>query len=305
MKKKLYGIVPPLVTPLLDNNTLDIDGLERLIEHVVAGGVHGIFILGTTGEGPSLSFELQKEMIKQSSRILNKRLPLLVGISHTSIIESARLSKFAYESGADALVSAPPYYFAHSQSELVDFYQAIIPKLELPLYLYNMPSHTKVSFAPATVKRIAENEKVIGLKDSSANGTYFQSVMYEMRVRKDFSIFVGPEEMMAEVVLLGADGGVCGGANIFPKLFVDLYNVASAGNIDEVRRLQAKVMQVSTTIYNIGSYGSSFLKGVKCSLSILGICSDFLAAPFNSFDTEHRKKIEKAIDELQIINVNI
>lgn len=108
MKKSLFGIVPPLVTPLLDNNTLDIDGLERLIEHVVAGGVHGIFILGTTGEGPSLSFNLKKEMIKQSSRILNKRLPLLVGISDTSIVECVRLSQFAYQSGADALVSAPP-----------------------------------------------------------------------------------------------------------------------------------------------------------------------------------------------------
>lgn len=303
MNKKLYGIVPPLVTPLLDNDTLDIEGLERLIEHVVAGGVHGIFILGTTGEGPSLSINLKKEMIKQSSRILNKRLPLLVGISDTSIVESISLSQFAYQSGADALVSAPPYYFAPAQPELAEFYESLIPQLELPLYLYNMPSMTKVSFAPATVRRIAENEKVIGFKDSSANGTYFQSVMYEMRDRKDFSHFVGPEEMMAEVVLLGANGGVCGGANIFPKLFVDLYNAASVRNIDEVTRLQAIVMQISSTIYNAGSYGSSFLKGVKCSLSILGICSDFIAAPYNSFDLEHRKKIEKAIDELQIVKV--
>ena len=174
MKKTLHGIVPPLVTPLLDNNTLDVDGLERLIEHVVSAGVHGIFILGTTGEGPSLSFDLRVEMIKQTSRILKRRLPLLVGISETSIVDSVRLSKIAYESGADALVSAPPYYFTPAQPELVDFYQNLIPQLELPLYLYNIPSHTKVSFAPSTVRRIAENEKVVGFKDSSANGVYFQ-----------------------------------------------------------------------------------------------------------------------------------
>jgi 4-hydroxy-tetrahydrodipicolinate synthase len=161
-----------------------------------------------------------------------------------------------------------------------------------------MPSHTKVNFAPATISRIAENEKVIGFKDSSANGSYFQSVMYEMRNRKDFSIFVGPEEMTAEVVLLGASGGVNGGANMFPKLYVDLYNAAAAGDVAKVRELQKIVMQISSTIYNIGSYGSSYLKGVKCALSVLGICSDFLATPFNKFDPEQRQQIEKAVSQL-------
>lgn len=300
MKKTLRGIIPPLVTPLSDNNSLDIKGLENLIEHVIAGGVHGIFILGTTGEAQSLSFSLRTEMIRETNRILKNRLPLLVGISDTSITDSIRLGQKAAEFGADALVSAPPYYFSTGQPELTDFYEGLIPQLELPLYLYNMPSHTKVSFAPSTIKRIAENEKVIGFKDSSANGAYFQSVMYEMRDRKDFSIFVGPEEMMAEVVMLGANGGVNGGANIFPKLYVELYNAAVAKDTKKVIELQAKVMQICTTLYTVGCYGSSYLKGLKTSLSILGICSDFLASPFNRFDREHRSIIDKAIQELDM-----
>lgn len=300
MNSPLCGIVPPLVTPLLDNYTLDIEGLERLIEHVIAGGVHGIFILGTTGEAQSLSFDLRAEMIKQTSKILKKRIPLLIGISDTSLSDSVRLANIAAKYEADAVVSAPPYYFATGQSELAEFYEELIPQLQLPIYLYNMPTHTKVSFAPATIRRIAENEKVIGFKDSSANGAYFQSVMYEMRDRKDFSIFVGPEEMMAEVVLLGANGGVNGGANIFPKLYVELYNAAVAKDIKKVIELQAKVMQICTTLYTVGCYGSSYLKGVKTSLSILGICSDFLASPFNPFDSEHRSIIDKAIQELDL-----
>ncbi|HRZ98584.1 MAG TPA: dihydrodipicolinate synthase family protein, partial [Paludibacter sp.] len=248
MKTTLRGIVPPLVTPLLDNNTLDVEGLERLIEHVIAGGVHGIFILGTTGEAQSLSFELRYTMIKESSRILNKRLPLLVGISDTSLVDSVTLADLAAECGADAVVSAPPYYFATGQAELAEFYEQLIPKLKLPIYLYNMPTHTKVSFAPATIRRIAENPKVIGFKDSSAGGAYFQAVMHEFRDRPDFSLFVGPEEMMAEVVLMGAHGGVNGGANMFPKLYVELYNAAAAKNVDKVRELHAKVMQISSTI---------------------------------------------------------
>lgn len=298
MKKPLYGIIPPLVTPLINNNTLDIDGLERLIEHVIQGGVHGIFILGTTGEAQSLSYDLRTEMIKQSSRILKGRLPLLVGISDTSIEDSIKLAHTASEYGGDALVSAPPYYFATGQPELAEFYESLIPQLPLPIFLYNMPTHTKVSFAPNTIKRIAEDSKVIGFKDSSANGAYFQAVMHEMKEHNNFSIFVGPEEMTAEVVLLGANGGVNGGANMFPKLYVDLYNAAKAKDIERVMLLHRKVMQISASIYSIGSFGSSYLKGVKSTLSLLGICNDFLASPFNRFGEEHKERIKKALDLL-------
>ena len=300
MEKVLRGIVPPLVTPLIDNDTIDDAGLERLIEHVIAGGVSGIFILGTTGEAQSISFELRYEMIKKTAHIVNKRVPLLVGISDTSLVDSVSLAKLAADFGADAVVSAPPYYFATAQPELAEYYEQLIPQLELPIYLYNMPTHTKVSFAPSTIRRIAENEKVIGFKDSSANGGYFQSVMHEMRDRPEFSLFVGPEEMMAESVLMGAHGGVNGGANMFPKLYVALYNAAVAKDVDKVRELHAKVMQISASIYNVGSYGSSYLKGVKAGLSVLGICNDFLAAPFNKFDKDHKDKIKVAIEALEL-----
>jgi 4-hydroxy-tetrahydrodipicolinate synthase len=295
MTAKLKGIVPPLVTPLINNTTIDTEGLGRLIEHVIAGGVHGIFILGTTGEAQSISMELRHEMIRQSARILNKRLPLLVGISDTSLEDSLSLARLAAESGADAVVSAPPYYFATGQAELAEFYEQLIPELPLPVFLYNMPTHTKVSFAPDTIRRLASHPKVIGFKDSSGSGSYFQSVMYAMRDRDDFSLFVGPEEMMAESVLLGADGGVNGGANIFPSLYVSLYNAAVDKNVDKVRELHRQVMQISATIYTVGSYGSSYLKGVKTALSELGICNDFIAAPFNKFDEEHKVRIRAAL----------
>lgn len=300
MKTKFSGIIPPLVTPLIDNETLDIEGLEKLIEHVVAGGVHGIFILGTTGESQSISFHLRYQMVVETARILKNRLPLLVGISDTSVADSVSLAKTAADAGADAVVSAPPYYYASAQPELVYFYENLIPELPLPIFLYNMPVHTKVSFAPSSIRQIAENPKVIGFKDSSANGTYFQSVMYEMRNHPDFSIFVGPEEMMAESVLMGASGGVNGGANMFPELYVSLYNASVAHNIPEVKRLQQKVMQISSTIYNVGKYGSSYLKGVKTSLSLLGICNDFLAAPFHKFEKEEREIVRQAIEKLDL-----
>lgn len=298
MERRLSGIIPPLVTPLADNDTLDIGGLENLIERLIAGGVHGLFILGTTGEAQSISYSLRRRMIEETGRINGKRLPLLVCVSDTSITESINLADIAAACGADAVVSAPPYYYAPSQVELAEFYRDLADRLPLPLFLYNMPSHTKVNFAPETVRRIAENKKVIGFKDSSANAVYFQSVMTAMKDRPDFSMLVGPEEITAEIVLMGGHGGINGGANLFPELYVNLYRAAVAGNLDEVRRLQKLVMLISTTIYTVGKYGSSYLKGVKCALGLLGVCNDHLAAPFRKFEEPERERIREALEKV-------
>lgn len=299
----LSGIIPPLVTPLKGNDELDIESLERLIEHLIAGGVHGLFILGTTGEEQSLSYPLRQQMIRETCRINNNRLPVLVCITDTSIVESIKLAQLAADCGASGVVSAPPYYFATGQPELAEFYETLVPQLPLPVFLYNMPSHTKVNFAPATIHRIAANKQVVGFKDSSANTVYFQSVMYAMKERPDFAMLVGPEEVTGECVLLGAHGGINGGANMFPELYVSMYNAAKTGNLAEVKRLQQFIMQISMSVYTVGQHGSSYLKGLKCALSLLGVINDdFVAAPFNKFNEPEREKVRKALAALPIEN---
>ena len=302
-KSPLCGIIPPLVTPLVNNDTLDVESLERLIEHLIAGGVHGLFILGTTGEEQSLSYALRKQMIIRSARINRGRLPLLVCITDTSIEESIHLAQVAAEQGADGVVSAPPYYFAPGQPELAQFYEELVPQLPLPVYLYNMPSHVKVNFSPDTVRRIARNPQVVGFKDSSASAVYFQSVLYKMRERPDFAMLVGPEEITGECVLLGAHGGINGGANMFPELYVSMYNAAKAGDLQRIVQLQQLIMQISTTIYTVGKHGSSYLKGLKCALSLLGIINDdFVASPFYKFDPPERDRIRQALAALPLEN---
>ena len=302
-KTPLSGIIPPLVTPLVDNETLDVESLERLIEHLIAGGVHGLFVLGTTGEEQSLSYDVRKQMIKESCRINRGRLPLLACITDTSIVESIKLARVAADCGADGVVSAPPYYFATGQPELAQFYEELVPQLPLPVFLYNMPSHVKVSFAPDTVKRLAEMEQVVGFKDSSANAVYFQSVMYKVQQRKDFAMLVGPEEITGECVLLGGHGGINGGANMFPELYVGMYNAAKNRDIETVLKLQQYIMQISTSIYTVGKHGSSYLKGLKCALSLLGVINDdFVASPFYKFEAPEREKIRQALAALPIKN---
>lgn len=302
IKTPLCGIVPPLVTPLLDNETIDVESLERLIEHLIAGGVHGLFVLGTTGEEQSLSYKVREMMIRESCRINNGRLPILVCITDTSIVESIRLANIAKECGADGLVSAPPYYFATGQPELAQFYEELVPQLPLPVFLYNMPSHVKVSFAPETVARLAKMPQVVGLKDSSANATYFQQVMYLARkVNPQFSMFCGPEEMTGELVLMGANGGVNGGANMFPELYVAMYEAAKAKDVERLVKVQQIIMQISCSIYTIGRHGSSYLKGLKCACQQLGVINnDFVASPFYKFDEPERDKVAKALAALPV-----
>ncbi|HBL76791.1 MAG: dihydrodipicolinate synthase family protein [Bacteroidetes bacterium GWF2_42_66] len=294
----LRGIIPPLVTPLLNNDTLDVEGLERLIEHTISGGVHGIFILGTTGEFAGLSYKLRKELTERTCQLVNGRVPVLVGVTDSAFTESLNLAKVAVVCGADAVVLAPPFYFASAQPELLEYLQHITVQMPLPLFIYNMPVHTKVIFSPETVKAAANIPGIVGMKDSSSNLAYFKQVQYALRDREDFTFMVGPEEFMSEFVLTGGHGGVNGGANMFPKLYVELYNASVARDFEKITPLQQKVMQVSTTIYNVGHYGSSYMKGLKCALSVMGICSDFMAEPFHRFKEPERLKIEQLLDQL-------
>ena len=124
--------------------------------------------------------------------------------------------------------------------------------------------------------------------------------MYAMKDRPDFAMFVGPEEITGEAVLLGAHGGINGGANMFPKLYVSLYNAARERNMEELLRLQKIVMQISSTIYTVEQHGSSYLKGLKTALSLLGICNDFVASPFHRFEKPERDKVRKALENLDL-----
>ena len=289
-------IIPPIVTPLLDRDTLDVDGLERLIHHLVDGGVDGIFVLGTTGEGPSLSHQLQREMVEFTSRILGNRLPLYVGITSTSLVEALDLSRVGAEAGAEAVVAAPPFYFPAGQTELRHWFHQLVADLPLPVLLYNIPSCTKISIESGTLESLIEIDSVIGLKDSSGDLSYLkQSLAIARDRRPDWPILVGPEHLLAEAISLGAAGGVPGGANLVPRLFVSLVQAVEHREAEEIARLQGLVKQLQE-LYSIGKYGSAFLKGVKCALELRGICSGQLAAPFDAFREPERERVATWLD---------
>ena len=301
LPRPLRGIIPPMVTPLLDRDTLDVAGLERLIEHILAGGVQGLFILGTTGEAPSLSYRLRYELIERVCAQVKKRVPVLVGITDTSFVESVNISNKAREAGAQAVVLAPPYYFPAGQGELLEYLKHLAPELPLPLFLYNMPSYAKLVFEPKTVRAAAAITGIVGIKESSGDMVLLAHTIDARTDLHNFSLLIGQEELLAETILLGGHGGVSGGANLVPRLYVDLYNAACSKDLSAVELLRRKVMQISTSIYSVGKYESSYLKGLKCALSCMGICNDFMAEPFHRFRQAERKVIRRHLEELGIM----
>jgi 4-hydroxy-tetrahydrodipicolinate synthase len=299
LPRPLRGIVPPMITPLSGPDALDVAGLERLIEHMFAGGVHGLFILGTTGEAPSLSYRLRRELIVRTCKLVSGRVPVLVGITDTAFVESVSLAKHAADAGADAVVASAPYYFPADQPELMHYVRALAAQLPLPLMLYNMPAMTKIAFAVDTIRQAMSIDNIIGLKDSSGDMGYFHEVLGLLGQREEWTLLVGPENLLAESVMAGGHGGVNGGANLKPRLYVDLYEAAAAGDIERVRTLQRQVMRVGE-LYRIGQHGSSIIKGLKCALSTLGLCDDHMAEPFERFNPPERDHVAELLNELDV-----
>lgn len=289
----LRGVVTAMITPLLDRDTLDVAGLKRLIDSLIDGEVNGLFILGTTGEAPSLSYQTRQEVIKNACRHAAERIPIIVGITDTSYTESLRLGRYAADAGAHALVLAMPYYFSTSQRELVGYVQRLVSELPLPVFLYNAPTNTHHVLTPDTLRKLSELPNVRGVKDSGFDMIYFHKLVWLFRDRPDFTLLVGPEELTAEAVLLGGHGGMCGGSNIYPKLYVDMYKAAASSNLEALRPLHSRIMQISSTVYHVTSENSSYLRCLKCAVSLMGICGDALAEPFEPLGPAERERVRR------------
>ncbi len=297
MNLNLRGIIPPIVTPLESESKIDEKGLEKLIEHLIAGGVHGLFLLGTTGEATNLSYEVRKEFIAKACAIVKKRVPVLVGITDTCVEGSIEIADASKNAGADALVISAPYYLPIAQHEFVSYLENLVPELPLPFLLYNMPGCTKFHMSVETVKK-AKELGAIGIKDSSGNMGYLYELQETFKDSPNFYIICGTELFMPDSVIHGGSGSVAGGANIFPRIFVGLYDAAVSGDIEKIRRLREIVIQIEKKIYNIGKDGSKYIKTLKCALAAMGVCNGYVAQPFAQFDGEELDLIKQNIQIL-------
>lgn len=293
VKQLTDGIIVPIPTPLFNFDKIDLDGLNNLIEHVISAGVSGISILGHTGEERCLDYEIRRTMIGETCRLVDNRIPVLVSMSDTSFNESYILSCYAKVCGAAAVVFSPPYYLTAGQAELIEYYDEILKLIPLPTLLYNIESASNIKIEPATILELTKHDKIIGLKDSSADMIYMKRVDDIVKTEKSgFKIYSGKEELLFETMMLGGNGAFAGGANIFPELYVKLYDAIKDNNIELVKELQIILMEINKTIFSIGHYHSSYIKGIKCALNLMGIINDdYMVPPFHKFNEPERIKV--------------
>ncbi|MEW4562450.1 dihydrodipicolinate synthase family protein [Bremerella sp. JC770] len=295
------GIIPPIVTPLADDDRLDLAGCERLLEHQITGKVDGLFLLGSSGEIASLSHQLRAEFVRAACRMVNGRVPILVGITDTSLVETIHLARVAEEAGADGVVLTTPYYYPVNQAELMTFVKAVLPATRLPLLLYNMPAMTKLWFHLETVAELAQIEQIVGIKDSSQDIEYFRGLTELKSVRPDWTFLIGHETLLAESLAIGGTGGVNLGTNLFPTLFSELMTAHRAQDDALVKEYQAKI-DLLEAIYDVADRTLPLLPliGVtKTALSILGICDDRLAPPHHRCTPEQRQRLSEVLRQLK------
>ena len=296
---KLSGIIPPMITPLNPDFSLDKENTENLLDHLIKGGVHGVFILGTTGEFSGLSTQVKEELITLTCKKVGNQIPVLVGITHCAWDESIHLAKLASNLGATALVAAPPFYMNIGQSELEDYYLKLADTIDLPLLLYNMPSHTGIVIEVLTVKSLSEHPNIIGIKDSGGDLSYFKDLCHKFEGQQKFRIFVGPEEILAPTLKMGGHGGVTGGANLFPEFYVEAFGAFEQKDEKRLGELQDCIGFLSEQLYENATYKSSYLKGLKAAMSLEGLCNGVLAPPLSAYTKEESDEIQVRLERVK------
>ncbi|MEL7088584.1 MAG: dihydrodipicolinate synthase family protein, partial [Planctomycetota bacterium] len=193
-----------------------------------------------------------------------------------------------------AAAPAPPPrpYSPLGVPEMNHYLDQVVGSVALPVFLYHIPSRTG-GVAVDSVRHAMGLENCVGFKDSSGDMNYLNEVLsLRHEIRPEFRVLVGPEELLGASVMMGGDGGVAGGANLFPELFVALFEAAKNADVERVRRLHRVVMSISTSLYRSGRYGSSFVKSVKGALQVMSVCRGHMAAPFEAFNAEDQKRLE-------------
>lgn len=275
MLDKLRGIIPALATPLNADGSVDRGGMEALVDYVIEGGVTGIFVLSSTGEGPMLTDEDRRVAVETAAEATGGRVAVLMHVPETSTARVIRWAKEAPSLGANYVVSTLPFYFRHAGKQALDFYTALADASPLPVFLYNVPYCTGVQVTAEEIQELAGHENIVGIKDSTQDWRHFQKVIRVKQEQPQFLVYNGDEEAVGSTVLMGGDGGVLGLGNVAPRLCSQLFAAADAGDLERTRRLQAQLADMQALWFMFEcAHGA-----LKMALSILGLCQPHVTSP--------------------------
>jgi 4-hydroxy-tetrahydrodipicolinate synthase len=290
------GIVPPVVTPFTEDGEVDVSSLERLLRHLMDGGVHGLFVLGSSAEMAALSDPQREQVMKVAVNFAAGEVPVLAGVidmGTASVVEHARSAE---RLGVDAVVATAPYYIRPNQEEIKRHFRTLNDAIGLPVIAYDIPPNIQVVLERSTIVELAHEKVIVGLKDSSGNEPNFRGVVMETRDIEGFAVFTGAELTCDYAMLAGADGIVPGLGNVDPAGYVRLYELARAGKWDEARAEQERLYRLFDIIWQATPGRTGFtagaLGGFKTALQLLGVIStNAMAPPMTALDDEETARI--------------
>lgn len=296
-KKLIKGIIPPIITPMNEDESVNETELRNQVKRLLEAGVHGIFPLGTNGEGYILSDKEKELILTVVVDEVKGQVPVYAGTGCIGTKETIKLSQTAQAIGVDVLSIITPSFAQASQEELAEHYEAVAKAVKLPIVLYNIPARTGNTIAPATVERLSHIDNIAGAKDSSGN--FDHMLQYIERTKdEDFAVLSGNDSLILWNLLAGGTGGIAGCANVFPENMVKVYECFLAGELEKAREYQD----------NIRSFRNCFQYGnpntiVKMAVEMLGYPVGKCRKPFCRISEEGVQAVRKVLDENKTKNI--
>lgn len=302
---EVRGIIPPLITPLTPDGGVDTRSLRALTEFVLAAGVHGLFALGSTGEGTLLDAGQRAEVVRTVVDAARRRVPVLVGVTDVSLRRVAAALDAAQAGGADAAVLAPTYYYVTNQQEIIRLFRGLAAGHSLPLIAYNLPQFTKVALEGQTVATLAREGTVRALKDSSQDLSATRELLTRTRDVRGFTVLTGLEFLVDAAVAMGMAGAVPGLANVAPREYVTLYDDVRAGRFEAARIAQDALVGLFG-IARQGTSGQSHsdgaLAGFKAALKLLGVIqTSRMCEPMMGLTAAEEERVGAVLREARLL----
>jgi 4-hydroxy-tetrahydrodipicolinate synthase/2-dehydro-3-deoxy-phosphogluconate/2-dehydro-3-deoxy-6-phosphogalactonate aldolase len=289
----LRGVVPPTITAFNQDESVNYERTARHARFVVDGGAHGVFPLGTNGEFALLTGEERELVVEAVVEEIGDDAPVIAGVGAEGTHETVQHAVHAESVGADGLVVVTPYYYPVDSQAAIDHYRRVSDAVDLPIYVYHIPSKTGNKLSQDTITRLAAIENVVGVKDSSKDIPLLGQVMDD---NPELTYMAGSDSLLLPGLDLGCSGLVSAVANAFPELVVDLYGAYDAGNDERAHELQSRVYDVRSALKR-----GPYMAGVKTALSLRGFETGPLRSPLRKMDPEAEAELESALTDLELL----
>lgn len=302
--KKYSGVVVPMVTPLRADKSIDLDAVTTLVNHLIEGGCHP-FVLGTTGESSSVTFENKVALVKKTVEAAGGKAMVYAGISGNSFQESLDQATIYTDLGADVLVAHVPYYYPLNQNHILNYYQQLASAVSLPLIVYNMPMTTNMSIDLETADVLSQHPNIVGYKESERGEERMAKAIGLWKDREDFSYLLGWAAKSYEGMLLGADGLVPSTGNLTPQLYSTIYESVLSGNNETAQKAQEKSDAISK-VYQENQILCNAIPILKFLLAKYNLCTKEVLLPMIALNEVEEKtataKINHYGNDLKSLN---